>query len=183
MMDCPDKTTLFNYHNHESDESDYSQLYEHIRDCERCAAMLDEIAEEISLVNEALDFLEPVSVPEPPAIHEQTENMKALQPEMRPEQSGLSALGWRDAARAVSLAAALLIILIGGLLLKKNGHPDFQTLYNIALMEQQFMSDPKEDFRENSMYITEYNAVTGELTIVRQTAAGDTTDTKVVVFK
>jgi hypothetical protein len=50
-------------------------------------------------------------------------------------------------------------------------------------MEQQFMSDPKEDFRENSMYITEYNALTGELTIIRQTAAGDTTDTKVVVVK
>jgi anti-sigma-K factor RskA len=116
-------------------------------------------------------------------INSPPDNIKTLRTKNQREQSDLSALGWRDAARAVSLAAALLIILIGGLLLKKNGHPDFQTVHNIALMEQQFMSDPKEDFRENSMYITEYNALTGELTIIRQTAAGDTTDTKVVVVK
>lgn len=179
-MDCPNKEILFNYYSRELEQAEVSRISNHIEECGRCRRVLHEIDRNVSLVNGNLDLLEPDRIPERPALSTKQRKAESLG---RTRESGFSVLSWKEGARVIALAAILLAVLIGGLLHRNHRPPDFSTAQAVAINEQQYMADAKEDLRERSIYLSVYNEQTGRLEIIRSTATRDTADIEVISLR
>lgn len=179
-MDCPNKEILFNYHSRELEQAEVSRISNHIEECGRCRRVLHEIEQNISLMNGTLDMLEPDRIPERPAIGTPSEKVKDARGSQR---SGLLVSSWKEGIGVVALAATIVAVFLGGMLYLNRRLPDYHTAQAIAINEQQYMADAKEDLRERSIYLSVYNERTGRLEIIRSTAARDTADIEVISLR
>lgn len=178
-MDCPKKETLFTYHNRELDQAGVVRISNHLEQCQRCRRVLSGIERNVALVNDSLDLLQPDRIPERTAISVTPRKAKSVRVS---ERTGLLISSWREGVGIVALAATL-VVLLGGMLYLDRRQPDFSTAQAVAINEQQFMADAKEDLRERSIYLSVYNERTGRLEIIRSTAAQDTADIEIISLR
>jgi hypothetical protein len=148
-MKCLKKELLIQYLDNELPARVVLNVEDHLRICPDCRMRLSQIREEVALVKDALDELNPREIPLEDFDYEKASRPSAVPARVRkPARFGTRARSLRLAAAA----AAVLLMLIGGLHIAKDRAPALNG-NDVALYEQVLIEGSPNEFWHNRQLV------------------------------